>query len=192
MKINALILAVLLFPVMTFANPTLRISATNGFVLVYLKNTTYYYMLSTARIFDRPNGTGINCFAGGAALNLAAVPADGFVFDYWTGTQALSGHVTTFMLPEGGTELEAHFKAVEEPVECPDCTVCEECVTPEPCPECPACPACVCPVIPPCPEIPPCPAAEPCPEVLVPPCPECAPCPKEKDVEGLCFIRAVY
>lgn len=192
MKLKYLIFCwLILTPAVSLAaNPWFTVSAENGYVVAYLK-TTSTYMLSTARIFNRPGGTTINCFAATEPIYLETIPAAGYVFDYWTGTLALTGYSTNFIMPEGGATLVAHFKEIVDPEPCP---------VPEPCPECPECPVCEVPA--PCPDIviPPCPIQEPCPEVIIPPCPEvvvppcpdCPECPKEKDNEGVCFIGTAF
>jgi len=185
-KLILFIILSLAFASQSIAETNLEISATNGVVIAYYASSTFY-MLSTARIFDRPNGTRINCFGKDSEVTLLAIPKEGFVFDYWSGSLPIEGIKTKIILT-GDQSYEAHFRAVDEPVECPDCPVieCPECDCPvTECPEPELCPDCICA---------PCPVADPCPEVVIPPCPdppailpcpECKPC-KEDEVQ--CFI----
>ena len=171
-----------------FAETLLSIKAKNGFVITYIESSVYY-MLSTARIFEKENGLTINCYGLNSTITMVAIPKEGYVFDYWTGTTPVEG-IKTKVTMTGDQSFEAHFKEVT-PTSCPECPECPECPVCEVCPACicPECPNCVCPPIPECPVVPPCPECV-CP--VPPPVPECPECPPCKTDEGYCFINSLY
>ena len=128
-----------------------------------------------------------DCFGINDDIFLQAIPAEGYEFDYWTGTdpgviEQLGSYKNT-----QGNDFTAHFKKIEDCEICETCEVCEVC---EECEECSACNSCcdTCPVCEVCEEPIECPECEVCPDPIE--CPECV-C-EDGDDGDICFIGSVF